>query len=233
MKKVFCIIAILCVGISFAHATPDNESGLIPAWVKNVTTPEEYKIWEEVVKYYDYDFENSALLLSRRAATDKVAREKAYNRIKEAVAEKQRSDVKNKKKPKLMEGFDLERVVVPQIKNSDISALVYSSIQGYDVHLKVSARIVGVAFDENSVLSNSRIETYSLSGIQSSFEPLLFTFQLQKDKSRYLVNVSGFLKYSTPKGEDKSEFVNVIVGLLDCYPNRDKILVTWEDSVLE
>lgn len=218
MKKVFCIIAILCVGISFSHATPDNESGLIPAWVKNVTTPEEYKIWEEVVKYYDYDFENSALLLSRRAATDKVAREKAYNRIKEAVAEKQRSDVKNKMKPKLMEGFDHDKFVAPQIEGDNISAIVYSSVKGYDVHLKLSAKIIGEPFKEGSMLSALKIETFSISGMQSSFEPSFFTFRMQKGKYQYLVNMSGFLKYSTPKGEKMSEFVDVIVRLMEKIP---------------
>ena len=218
MKKFCCFLILMSVGIAFSHAVVNSESEQIPDWVKNVTTPEEYKIWEEVVKYYDYDFENSALLLSRRAETDKVAREKAYNAIKKAVAEKQRSDVKNKVKPKLLEGFDHDKVVVPQIEDDKMSAIVYSSIKGYDVHLKLSAKIIGEPFKDGSMLSALKIETFSISGIKSSFEPSFFTFRLQKGKIQYLVNMSGFLKYSTPKGEKMSEFVDVIVRLMDKIP---------------
>ena len=212
-KQIILFVAIMCNIGGFAQFTD-----VIPSWVKDVTTPEEYKVWEEVVKNYQINFENSPLLKSKKAHDDAEARAKGYASLKELAAHKPENSLPGVK-AKFFESFDRYRTIVPEVKDEIgkgklMTAIVYSSLDGYDVHLRVSANYFGED-KARSVISNPRLEVESLSGLKAEFDSKIFTFALTPDKTCFHSNIGGFLKFTTPKGEEKQEYVNIIVTFKD------------------
>ena len=74
--QTFLLLFALCGTGCFAQKPANKaewnyaERGVIPAWVKNQTSPEEYQLWEIMSKYYRIDYSN---LKSRRMGAEQKA----------------------------------------------------------------------------------------------------------------------------------------------------------------
>lgn len=189
------------------------ENERIPAWVKNVTSPEEYTIWEKLSSFYKIDF-NKQPVLKQARLMDEVVRKQTYDFLR---AEVQKTDERKKNGEKdggvLEIGFPLPPAqpysIVEENGNTILKSIVFSSLDGYDAHLEFTAK-----YDTgNKQIRNVSVRPLSFSHLKVDYQNPMLDEQLKRvqyipDMKAFNGSFTGVLTYTLPDGTTKKETVN-------------------------
>ncbi len=188
------------------------ENERIPAWVKNVTSPEEYTIWEKLSSFYKIDFNKQPVLKQARLMNEEI-RKQTYDLLK---AEVQKTDERKKNGEKdggvLEIGFPLPPAqpysIVEKNGNTILKSIVFSSMDGYDVHLEFTAEYN----TDNKQIHKVSVRPLSFSHLKVDYQNPMLDEQLKRvqyipDMKAFNGSFTGALTYTLPDGTTKKETV--------------------------
>ena len=216
--QTFLLLFALCGTGCFAQKPANKaewnyaERGVIPAWVKNQTSPEEYQLWEIMSKYYRIDYSN---LKSRRMGAEQKAN--LYKDLRNLCQRLESGEIKTQKnsrysilhvKPDTLTAYNTE-----QLKCIKKKLIVYTSVDGYDAHVELTA-----LYEHNVQTGDIRLWHYSVQGISFSGldvkipkqgEGLDFKLAYYPELKIFKGFCGGSLLYTDPTGEEHYNPVSV------------------------
>jgi len=203
---------ILFVWLFLSCVICSAENEKIPVWVKNVTSPKEYAIWQKLSSFYKIDFNKQQVLKQARLMNEEI-RKQTYDILR---AEGQKIDEKKKNGEKdggvLEIGFPLPPAqpysIVENNGNTILKSLVFSSVDGYDAHLEFTAE-----YDTaNKQIHNVSVRPLSFSHLKVDYLNPMLDDQLKRvqyvpDMKAFNGSFTGILSYTLPDGTTKKETV--------------------------
>lgn len=220
MMKYFIGLLLSLLSISaFSQNEADKDYcgyGDIPQWVKNKTTPEEYKIWETLSPYY---LINYSCLKNRNLK----------GRAKETFYENMRNlcDSVNSGKlpPKGMRiGYidivldSLSAYSTESVRCIEKKYVIYSSLDGYDAHAELT---LDYTINQRGIprIVNWSVHAISFSGLDVDIEECFFEEDMKKTYGPRLYYVAerkmfkgyycGYLSFTNAEGKKFREHMNV------------------------
>lgn len=218
MKKLFLTLLIfLCCGAY--GQTPGNynkKGNLPPAWLKNKVNEKQYATLVKFNKLYDVDY----------------TAYKGYNLSKDFIDRQIQIAQKIIKEPPQKNAPDYARQHYSVIKfhdkmmpfnkiekenSKDVQYLLYSSEDGYDVHILLKANFSKDPANGLNSAQHYTLEGYSLSKIPIKADVKLLLskslkeiekINLDKDEVSPNYNLQGVIEYDDPLGYHHKEFIN-------------------------
>lgn len=157
-KKIIVFLVLLCVFMSnncIAQVQNQNlvdleyeAKGVVPEWVKRITTPEEYEIWSTLSRYYRIYYPPIKYLRTYSDAEKKDLYQGLRNRCdrllsgKEKVAERETFEIALGSSDDTLSAY---REEILECKKKNV--LLYTSLNGFDAHVELDLVYV---FDSTS-----------------------------------------------------------------------------------
>ena len=168
--RLFAGILFLFCFVAAIHAQKENtvtypsyeECGVIPEWVKEVTTPEEYKIWETLSQYYKIDYSE----LKKRNWTDEERKEE-YARLRAMCESLKQYDTKKWSGSRFVFPYGVlatsEAYSTTPLRCMESRYIIYSSLDGYDAHV-----VLDVVYTINPQTKQPRIIHHEIKAVSFS-----------------------------------------------------------------
>lgn len=214
MRQLIISLALLLAPMATLCAQNDvnvsEKIGVLPEWVKNRTTPEEYALIQEMSQYYRLD----CSFLKSRDLTDKVRKE-IFDAYKEEIELARKGQVKlpdepdrcygfvGKLRPDSLRAYDEQPAVVKKY-------LIYSDINGYDAHVELSVAYTRNVKTGDIHLLGRELKAVSFSGLEVRLRPSTPDSQVEitynRELNRFEYLYQGWLYFTDPEGEEHLDF---------------------------
>lgn len=214
MKHLIISIALLLAPFAGLCAQNDvnvsEKIGVLPEWVKNKTTPEEYTLMQEMSQYYRLD----CSFLKSRDLTDKVRKE-IFDTYKREVEAARKGQVKQPDdpdrcygfvgmlRPDSLQAYDEQTAVVKKY-------LIYSDINGYDAHVELSVAYTRDVKTGDIHLLGHELKAVSFSGLEVWLRPSTPDSQKEitynRERNRFDCCYMGWLYFTDPEGKEHLDF---------------------------
>lgn len=214
MKKALSFITAIVLnilGISCAYAQQTikphyEELGVVPEWVKEQTTPEEYEAWKAFGEYYKVDY---SIVMQYRMMPEE-SRKKLYNLIKHEVENIQTGKTKGKKGTPYT--FSSPSVNVTPYASTALENgateskyIIYSSYNGLDAHV-VLTLVYRMGPDGTPLIVENRMSATSASNLRVYFGNLQWArIQYNPATNKLQGQLTGNLHVIDPKGQEYHE----------------------------
>ena len=204
MRRLLYVLIFICIPLY----TFGGSNRAIPAWVKEKVSPEEYKLWKEINKYFIIDFEHEPLLKCRHLMSEESKQEEVVIGMLQSTVEDIQTLKKDKKAYKNHRRIPLYLSFTRQIKpfsvvqegnTKTVRAIVYSSMDGYDAHLEQT-----IVYDGDKVVSTN-LRPVSFSGMVVDYRNSYHGNEERSGNNYYYNGLYGELFYTLPTGEHRSE----------------------------
>lgn len=213
MKTIqfFLLLFVLC-GMSCLAQKPVNqaecnyeEHGVIPTWVKNLTSPEEYQLWETMSRYYRIDYSN---LKSRKMKTEQKAM--LYKDLRNLCQRLESGETKTRKNSRysilLLRPDTLTAYSTEPLRCIKKKLIVYTSVDGYDAHVELTALYQRDAHTGDVRLWHYLVQGISFSGLDVKIpqqgEGLNLKLAYYPELKMFKGSCGGSMTYTDPTGEE-------------------------------